>query len=148
MKIVKSRETEIYNITLGLIKGYKPDDNIDVTPFGNVVNKTNPDDADSNIEKSDIVKKIRKCVDDTEEKTGIYLSLKINRAIVLYKQDWGCPELGEPVYDISITRNDKFNPAMDQFKYAVKILTQLLKKEFKQSTVTLTVSSGLLYYYD
>lgn len=148
MKIVKARETEIYNIALGLIKGYKPDDNIDVTPFGNVVNKTNPDDSNSNIEKVDIIKKIRKCVDNTEEKTGICLSLKINEAMVLYKHDWGCPESGEPVYDISIIRNDKFNPAEEQFKYAVKILTRLLKEEFKQSTVTLTISSGLLYYYN
>lgn len=148
IKIIKSKETEIYNITLGLIKGYKPEDNIDRTPFGNIINKSNPEDKKSNLEKKDIIERISKRLDETEDKTGIYLSLKITESNILYKREWGCPPLGEPVIDISITRNPKFNTDNEKFKYAVKTLTQLLKEEFKQSTVTMTVSSGIIYYYD
>ena len=213
IKIIKSKETEIYNITLGLIEGYKPEDNIarlphgalerlyivkddterlalttakvqngdtvkvtktglmyfvvDDTklssddgyeicttgsatkvPFGNIVNKSNPEDKKSNLEQKDIIERIFKRLDETEDKTGIYLSLKITESNILYKREWGCPPLGEPVLDISITRNPKFNTDDEKFKYAVKTLTQLLKEEFKQSTVTMTVSSGIIYYYD
>lgn len=147
IKIIKSKETEIYNITLGLIKGYKPDDIIDRTPFGNIVNKSNPEDEKSNLQKEDIIKRISTCLDKTEEETGIYLSIKITESNILYKKEWGCPDLGEPVMDISIIRNPKFNADDEKFKYAVKTLTQILQDEFEQSTVTMSISSGNIYYY-
>lgn len=134
MSFILPKECEDYRIILGVIPGYYSEEE------KNIVKE---------LSEAEIIDKISKCQDAIEDDTGIYVSLVIGTRKCLYKKEWGCPPGGELVYELSATRNPHFNPDKEKFKFAVKKLTELLKSEFQQKTVTMTISeSNKLYYFN
>lgn len=68
--------------------------------------------------------------------TGIYVSATIVESRTIYHQDWGCPKGGEVTATCFGSANPNFVTDMAAWKEAVIMITKKLKKDFKQSTVT------------
>lgn len=88
-----------------------------------------------------------KYANEIEKKHGIYISALVNESRVIYKSEWGCPKGGEIVYRISGERNNEFAKDSNKYKYALEDLIELVAKELKQSTYTITWSEVELGYY-
>ena len=81
---------------------------------------------------------------EIEKKHGIYIPALINENRVIYKD---CPIGGKVVYKISGERNPKFTKDSGKYRGAVEDLLELVAKELKQSTFTITWSEVELNYY-
>ena len=81
---------------------------------------------------------------EIEKKHGMYISALINENRVIYKD---CPIGGKVVYKISGERNPKFIKDSGKYRGAVEDLLELVTKELKQSTFTITWSEIELGYY-
>ena len=77
----------------------------------------------------------------------VIVSAVIDETIVSYPVEWGCPYTGEPVYRITCTRNPKFDKSPEVFRSAIIYNVEELKKELKQSTVTVTESKVKMMYF-
>ncbi|APQ78561.1 MULTISPECIES: hypothetical protein [Clostridium] len=67
---------------------------------------------------------------------GIYISSVINGSKTVYNKEWGCPEGGEDTVTITSTANPEFVQNLEQWKEAVIQIAKKIKKELKQSTMT------------
>jgi len=69
--------------------------------------------------------------------SNIYITAVVSPAAVVYHQDWGCPVGGESVVKIEGSANPQFIENMDEYKNTVKRVALALKKELKQSTLSI-----------
>lgn len=79
--------------------------------------------------------------------TNVYVSGVVKEASVYYKTEWGCPEGGEKVFELSATHNPAFVEKAE-WKEAVVKLAKEIKKEFKQSTLTIDFIESEMIYLD
>ena len=128
----KSYCTEKYDIVIGFIPGYQPD--VSLSQLHNIKKDFNMDYFNNLYRKISTSNPI--CV----------VSGVIQKALVCYPKEWGCPENGEPVYTISCTRNPEFNNSELLFREAVLYNVQVLQEELKQATVNVTESMVRVYY--
>ena len=70
------------------------------------------------------------------DKSNTYVSAVVQPGCVVYHQDWGCPVSGESVIILSGTANPQFVKDLDAWKESVLSLAKQLKKELKQSTLS------------
>lgn len=131
--MVEKYETERYEIIIGFIPGYQPDINLSRI---------------ENIKKNNNITVINSLYRSISVKNPfVIVSAVIDETIVSYPVEWGCPYTGEPVYRITCTRNPKFNKSPEEFRSAIIYNVEELKKELKQSTVTVTESKVKMMYF-
>ncbi|MCC5438658.1 hypothetical protein [Clostridium botulinum] len=73
---------------------------------------------------------------DVFKDRGIYISSVINSSKTVYNTEWGCPEGGEDTVTITSTANPEFVQNLEEWKEAVIEIAKKIKKELKQSTMT------------
>ena len=79
----------------------------------------------------------------------IYVSAVAQPGAVIYNQEWGCPTGGESVVVLSGSANPTFVKDLDAWKETVVKLAKQLKKELKQSTLTVEFfETDLVYLTD
>lgn len=92
------------------------------------------------ISDNDLVNKVAKLwqeiAKDTFNESGIYVSAIAQPGSVVYHRGWGCPAGGESVVVLSGTANPEFIEDLDEFREIVIKLAKELKKELKQSTLS------------
>lgn len=112
-------KTEKYIITIGTNEGYE-NNSAQMSPaeFGKIANKL---------------------AKELFERTGVYPTFTLQSANVFYNNEWGCPETGEPVFILAGVRNPEFTPDADYCCKTWKVFASVLKRFFKQTTVTLEV---------
>lgn len=81
------------------------------------------------------------------DKYGIYVSAIANKGRAIYNKEWGCPDGGERVVTFNCTRNPKFIKDKVAYMLGVTYITSLLKDEFKQHTITMTVMEDVTIKY-
>jgi len=80
--------------------------------------------------------------------SNIYVAAAVSPAAVVYHQDWGCPAGGESVVKIEGSCNPQFSDP-EKYKDAVKRVALALKKELKQSTLSIEFwESDFVYLTD
>ena len=130
----KYNNTQQYEITIGFIPGYQPD--INLSRLHNLK-------KDFNIEYfNNLYQQISRS-NPIATVSGV-----IQKALVSYPTEWGCPENGEPVYKITCTRNPKFNPSESEFREAVLYNVEQLQKALKQSSVNVVEHQCDVYYFN
>lgn len=125
-------KTEQYVIIIGFIPGYQSD--ISSSQLSNIKKDFNIDYFNN------LYRRISK------NNPIAVVSGVIQKVLVSYPVEWGCPENGEPAYKITCTRNPKFNPSSTKFREAVLYNVEELQKELRQSTVTITETDIDMYY--
>ena len=78
--------------------------------------------------------------------TGIFISAVVSTSKCLYHTEWGCPQNGEDTYTFQGIRNPSFCKDDSKWREAVLLIVTELKKEFKQSTVTIEFSEKDIEY--
>ncbi len=122
------QETSKAKINIGVVEGYFHDNNTETNDF--VFNR--------------IVMEASKQV---YEETGIYVSFVSYKTKTLYNEEWGCPSSGEDTYNLEAAMNKEFIKCSEEDWAEVVIkIVEILKKEFKQSTVTLQFGETYMYY--
>ncbi|WP_279006644.1 hypothetical protein [Thomasclavelia cocleata] len=66
-----------------------------------------------------------------------YISTIITKTKTIYHKDWGCPVGGEITYNIEGCANPEFISSVNDWKEDVLTFINVLKKELKQSTITI-----------
>lgn len=125
-------ETEKYDIVIGFLPGYLPD--VSLSQLHNIKKDFNIDYFNN------LYRKI------SSNNPYTIVSGVIQKGVVSYPIEWGCPENGEPVYIISCTRNPKFSCSAHVYRQAVLHNVEELQKELKQTTVTVTESKVTIHY--
>jgi len=115
-------KTETYEVVIGLIPGYKP---------GKEIKR---DDIPFNI---DDISKI--CQDLFSDNPVVVISGIIEECKVVYPIRWGAPKGGEYCFKVSFIRNPIIGIDKYDFRKAVLYNIRMLKKYFKQKTVSLTM---------
>jgi len=83
------------------------------------------------------------------DKSEIYVSAVTQPGSVVYHNQWGCPRGGESVIVLSGSANPNFIEDLGQWKETVVKLAKQLKKELKQSTLTVEFfETDLVYLTD
>ena len=77
--------------------------------------------------------------------TNIYISGVIMPSRILYNDEWGCPLDGEISYTITGSCNTEFS-TVDSFTKALKLFSEELRKELKQTTLLLEICPAHLDY--
>jgi hypothetical protein len=81
--------------------------------------------------------------------TGIYVSFVSYKTKTLYNADWGCPIGGEDTYNLETVANPQFVTNICLWKQSLLQIVRLLKRELKQSTVTVQfIEQDVLYITD
>lgn len=65
-----------------------------------------------------------------------YISTIVVPTKTVYHQEWGCPEGGELTYNVEGCANPEFISGIDDWKKDVLTFVNALKKELKQTTIT------------
>ena len=71
------------------------------------------------------------------DQNNVYVSVIAQPGAVIYHTDWGCPVGGESVVVLSGSANPTFVKDMEQWKETVVKLAKQLKKQLKQSTLSI-----------
>ena len=71
------------------------------------------------------------------EKSGIYVGAAVTASAVVYHTDWGCPVGGERTVNIEGAANPQFTENLKKWQETVVEIAETLKKELKQSTVSI-----------
>ena len=79
-------------------------------------------------------------------KSFIYVSAVAQPGAVIYNQEWGCPTGGESIVVLSGSANPTFVKDLDVWKNVVIELGKKLKKELKQTTLTIEFFEADLVY--
>jgi hypothetical protein len=91
-------------------------------------------------------RRVMRVADEVFANTGVYLSAVITPAVVTYRTEWGCPETGEKVYQLTGVRNNKFIPDAAEWNRAVHMFASELRREFAQTTASLTFTDVDFHY--
>ena len=110
-------KTEKFEIILGVVPGY----------FHN--NESEGDKA--------FGEKLQEVQKGVYDETGLYISVVWRPAMVSYHTEWGCPNGGEKVYQITGTRNPEFCQDENVYHKVTELFAKRLMDKFRQSTVTL-----------
>lgn len=103
---------------------------------------------DNNVESIDVVsKKYIEIAEKVYATTGLFISAVVNASKCLYHTGWGCPQNGENTYTFQGIRNPNFCKDDSKWREAVQSIVAELKKEFKQSTVTLEFMEKEFIYF-
>ena len=131
--ILEAKQTEKYEVVVGV-----PDDLF--------VNGKYEDNLEKVIDKWQEFAKLY------YEDTDIYVSAIAISGKAVYNADWGCPPHGERVFAFHCTANREFIKSENDlrlYEKGVLYIAKKLKKEFNQSTITITKLSSLgckVYY--
>lgn len=71
------------------------------------------------------------------EKTGVYVSATIVEGKTVYNEEWGCPVGGEITAICFGSANFLFVKDLNTWKEVVIEIAENLKKDFKQSSITI-----------
>ena len=110
-------QTEKFEIILGVVPGYFHD------------NESESDEA--------FGEKLQDVQASVYKDTGSYISVVWRPAMVSYHIEWGCPNGGEKVYQITGTRNPEFAQDANVYRKVTELFAKRLMDEFCQSTLTL-----------
>ena len=122
-------ETEKFVINFGIASGYN----------------TNFTEEDLAKEYYNVRIKVQDILKDIFEETGVYVSCYSNLTSTIYNMDWGCPLSGEGTVTLSGTCNAQFTN-LYKWHSTVVLLASRLKKEFKQSTITVEFMNAKIEY--
>lgn len=78
----------------------------------------------------------------------MYISAVINKTKIIYKEEWGCPKGGEDTICISSVANPKYVTDLYEWKQICRNIITDIKKELKQSTVTITFTPTEVIYLE
>lgn len=105
----------------------------------------NNDNGDINVAR--LVEIIKKLATDIERDVyNVYLSGVITPVKVSYKTEWGCPIGGEDCFKFECVVNPEFVKDLHYWQVSVEGLANLIKQEFKQTTMTIEFSKVHLVY--
>ena len=123
-------KTLSFRITVGVAEGY----------FHNL----------SGVAENALVHKVselwQKIAKEEFDKSEIYVSAVAQPGSVIYHTQWGCPQGGESVVVLSGSANPTFVKDLDVWKNVVIELGKKLKKELKQTTLTIEFQETDLVY--
>ena len=114
-KLLSFQNTTMCKITIGTCAGYNNDKE----------------------EIDDFEKYLYNKLEEISQNLGYYISFVVYKTKTIYKKDWGCPENGEKTYNLEATRNPEFNHDDNLWRSQVIEIIKILKKELKQTTVTI-----------
>lgn len=121
------KDTKSFKIVIGVTEGY--------------FHKNN---TQKNVEEiSELWKEIAK---KQMNLSGLYISAVINPSKTIYNTEWGCPKGGEDTFTITGEANPEFTPDINKWIEVVGECTRELKKQLKQSTVTIEFQDIQLAY--
>ncbi|MBP2143371.1 hypothetical protein J2127_000526 [Methanococcus voltae] len=118
-----------YAITFGINEGYFHENE-------NVI-KNNP--------SKEIGTVLQKLLLKTMEETDVYPSGVLQSTKCIYNTEWGCPIGGEDTFTIIGSANPKF-VNLENYKKAVIYFAELIKKEFRQKTITIEFKDVEMVY--
>jgi len=122
------KETAMAKINIGVVEGYFHGNNTETNDF--IFNEI-----------------VMSCAKEVFGKTGIYVSFVSYETKTLYNKEWGCPSGGEKTYNLEAAMNKEFIKCSEEdWVETVVDIVELLKEEFKQSTVTVTFGETYMYY--
>ncbi|MFH2104999.1 MAG: hypothetical protein ABII72_02060 [Parcubacteria group bacterium] len=122
-KTSDKQQTERIQVVLGVTPGY---------------GHSNEEAADEAATFVAVVEAGIRLAGQVQKETEIYPSFHATPGKVGYSHDWGCPQGGEFVVALSGDRNPQFCNDPNTYLAAWTRFAELLKKEFKQTTATLT----------
>lgn len=125
--MLKLKNTKTFKIVTGVTEGYFHTNN-----------------AQKNIKEiSELWKSIAL---QTMEQTGLYISAVITPSKTVYNTEWGCPIGGEDTFTITGVANPEFTEDINKWIESVGICAEKMKKQLKQSTVTIEIYNTQLAY--
>lgn len=118
-------QSEMFSFTIGVTPGYNHhNENGDI----------------------DIIPILKKVQDKVEKEADIFVSCVVKPSVVVYKEEWGCPDQGEKIFEISSVRNPIFEKDKWKWRKACELIAQYMAIELEQSTVTAQFRSTYVYY--
>jgi len=101
------------------------------------------------IAKVELTEKIgalwEKLAADEMESGGAYVPAVVSPGAVFYRPEWGCPKGGESVVVLTGVCNPQFSTP-EEYKRALIRVAKKLKKELKQSTLTIEMWESEIEY--
>ncbi|MBP2173272.1 hypothetical protein [Methanococcus voltae] len=82
---------------------------------------------------------------ETMKETEVYPSGVLQTTKCIYNTEWGCPTGGEDTFTMMGSANPKF-VNLEIYKKAVIHFAELIKKEFKQTTITIEFKDVEMVY--
>lgn len=120
-----------WTVTAGAVRGYATD--------GKVKGEI--------IARDEAVAAWMKAANDVEAKTGLYISCSVAESATLYKEEWGCPEGGEPSFTFFGSSNPAFTTDMSAYADAVVKVAGELLELLGQSTLSVEMTESNYTYF-